>query len=153
MQAESSYHVTWTLANVITELCFIISVCCLFLFWESYGEHFAKLYFNKFFYSLALLQCTSTIRSGENCSDNNTPCSFVFFFFSEYLCHVYVRNDNLGAVVIADTEYPQRVCFTLLDKVVYIFFFKNIYIYYETCCCDFNIDIVLFCFLGIRGVL
>lgn len=40
-----------------------------------------------------------------------------FSLFSEYLCHVYVRNDNLGAVVIADTEYPQRVCFTLLDKV------------------------------------
>ena len=36
---------------------------------------------------------------------------------SEYLCHVYVRNDNLGAVVIADGEYPSRVCFTLLDKV------------------------------------
>ncbi|XP_075955606.1 synaptobrevin homolog YKT6 isoform X2 [Anarhichas minor] len=36
----------------------------------------------------------------------------------EYLCHVYVRNDNLSAVVIADTEYPQRVCFTLLDKVL-----------------------------------
>uniref|UniRef100_A0A8C6MM07 YKT6 v-SNARE homolog n=1 Tax=Nothobranchius furzeri TaxID=105023 RepID=A0A8C6MM07_NOTFU len=35
----------------------------------------------------------------------------------EYLCHVYVRNDNLGGVVIADTEYPQRVCFTLLEKV------------------------------------
>uniref|UniRef100_A0A3Q3GEZ4 YKT6 v-SNARE homolog (S. cerevisiae) n=1 Tax=Labrus bergylta TaxID=56723 RepID=A0A3Q3GEZ4_9LABR len=34
----------------------------------------------------------------------------------EYLCHVYVRNDNLSAVVVADTEYPQRVCFTLLDK-------------------------------------
>lgn len=36
----------------------------------------------------------------------------------EYLCHVYVRNDNLGAVVIADGEYPPRVCFTLLDKVL-----------------------------------
>ncbi|XP_061623521.1 synaptobrevin homolog YKT6 [Phyllopteryx taeniolatus] len=36
----------------------------------------------------------------------------------EYLCHVYVRNDNLGGVVIADSEYPQRVCFTLLDKVL-----------------------------------
>lgn len=63
---------------------------------------------------------------------------------------MYVRNDNLGAVVIADTEYPQRVCFTLLDKVVYIFF-KNIYI--MRLVVDFNIDIVLFCFLGIRGVL
>ncbi|XP_020313396.1 synaptobrevin homolog YKT6-like isoform X1 [Oncorhynchus nerka] len=36
----------------------------------------------------------------------------------EYLCHVYVRNDSLGAVVIADGEYPSRVCFTLLDKVL-----------------------------------
>uniref|UniRef100_A0A672KBC2 YKT6 v-SNARE homolog (S. cerevisiae) n=1 Tax=Sinocyclocheilus grahami TaxID=75366 RepID=A0A672KBC2_SINGR len=38
----------------------------------------------------------------------------------EYLCHVYVRNDNLGGVVIADSEYPSRVCFTLLDKVRYV---------------------------------
>lgn len=36
----------------------------------------------------------------------------------DYLCHVYVRNDSLGAVVIADSEYPSRVCFTLLDKVL-----------------------------------
>ncbi|KAL4635989.1 hypothetical protein GN956_G13167 [Arapaima gigas] len=36
----------------------------------------------------------------------------------EYLCHVYVRNDSLSGVVIADSEYPQRVCFTLLDKVL-----------------------------------
>ncbi|XP_040270505.1 synaptobrevin homolog YKT6 [Bufo bufo] len=36
----------------------------------------------------------------------------------EYLCHVYVRNDSLAGVVIADAEYPQRVCFTLLDKVL-----------------------------------
>ncbi|KAK2512404.1 Ykt6 [Columba guinea] len=27
----------------------------------------------------------------------------------EYLCHVYVRTDGLAGVVIADTEYPQRV--------------------------------------------
>ncbi|XP_063067714.1 synaptobrevin homolog YKT6 [Engraulis encrasicolus] len=36
----------------------------------------------------------------------------------DYLCHVYVRNDSLGAVVIADNEYPSRVCFSLLDKVL-----------------------------------
>nr|XP_033804165.1 synaptobrevin homolog YKT6 [Geotrypetes seraphini]XP_033804167.1 synaptobrevin homolog YKT6 [Geotrypetes seraphini] len=36
----------------------------------------------------------------------------------EYLCHVYVRNDSLAGVVIADNEYPPRVCFTLLDKVL-----------------------------------
>ncbi|XP_029460057.1 synaptobrevin homolog YKT6 [Rhinatrema bivittatum] len=36
----------------------------------------------------------------------------------EYMCHVYVRNDSLAGVVIADNEYPSRVCFTLLDKVL-----------------------------------
>lgn len=35
----------------------------------------------------------------------------------EYLCHVYVRNDSLAGVVIADSEYPSRVAFTLLEKV------------------------------------
>ncbi|XP_064421675.1 synaptobrevin homolog YKT6 [Latimeria chalumnae] len=36
----------------------------------------------------------------------------------EYLCHIYVRNDALAGVVIADNEYPSRVCFTLLEKVL-----------------------------------
>ncbi|XP_063997386.1 synaptobrevin homolog YKT6, partial [Pogoniulus pusillus] len=36
----------------------------------------------------------------------------------EYLCHVYVRSDSLAGVVVADAEYPPRVCFTLLDKVL-----------------------------------
>ncbi|XP_062913235.1 synaptobrevin homolog YKT6 [Mobula hypostoma] len=36
----------------------------------------------------------------------------------DYLCHVYIRNDSLAGVVIADSEYPSRVCFTLLDKVL-----------------------------------
>ncbi|NXF86494.1 YKT6 protein, partial [Eubucco bourcierii] len=36
----------------------------------------------------------------------------------EYLCHVHVRGDSLAGVVVADAEYPQRVCFTLLDKVL-----------------------------------
>lgn len=35
----------------------------------------------------------------------------------EYLCHVCVRNDGLAGVVIADSEYPSRVAFTLLEKV------------------------------------
>nr|XP_058152681.1 synaptobrevin homolog YKT6 isoform X1 [Dasypus novemcinctus] len=36
----------------------------------------------------------------------------------EYLCHVYVRSDSLAGVVIADGEYPSRVAFTLLEKVL-----------------------------------
>lgn len=36
----------------------------------------------------------------------------------EYICHVYVRSDNLSGVVIADHEYPQRVAHTLINKVL-----------------------------------
>lgn len=35
-----------------------------------------------------------------------------------YMCHVYVRADNLGAVLVADHEYPQRVAHSLLTKVL-----------------------------------
>ncbi|WAR21613.1 YKT6-like protein, partial [Mya arenaria] len=35
-----------------------------------------------------------------------------------YICHVYVNSNNVGAVVIADHEYPQRVAHTLLNKVI-----------------------------------
>lgn len=35
-----------------------------------------------------------------------------------YMCHVYVRADNLGGVLIGDHEYPQRVAHTLLTKVL-----------------------------------
>ena len=38
-------------------------------------------------------------------------------YISEHLCHVYVRSDNLSCVVIADHDYPSRVCFTLMNKV------------------------------------
>jgi len=35
-----------------------------------------------------------------------------------YMCHVYVRTDNLSGVLIADHEYPQRVAHTLISKVL-----------------------------------
>lgn len=35
-----------------------------------------------------------------------------------FMCHVYVRGDNLGAVLIADQEYPQRVAHTFLTKIL-----------------------------------
>lgn len=35
-----------------------------------------------------------------------------------YMCHVYVRSDNLAAVLIADHEYPGRVAHTLLTKIM-----------------------------------
>jgi len=36
----------------------------------------------------------------------------------EYLCHVYVRGDGLGAVLVSDADYPHRVAHTLLTKVL-----------------------------------
>lgn len=36
----------------------------------------------------------------------------------EYLCHVYVRADNLAGVVVTDHEYPSRVSHTLITKIL-----------------------------------
>ncbi|XP_033332638.2 YKT6 v-SNARE homolog [Megalopta genalis] len=36
----------------------------------------------------------------------------------DYMCHVYVRGDNLAAVLISDHEYPRRVAHTLITKVM-----------------------------------
>ncbi|VVC43233.1 Longin domain,Longin-like domain,Synaptobrevin [Cinara cedri] len=36
----------------------------------------------------------------------------------EYMCHVYVRADNLAGVLISDDEYPPRVAHTLLTKTL-----------------------------------
>ncbi|XP_076232588.1 YKT6 v-SNARE homolog isoform X1 [Calliopsis andreniformis] len=36
----------------------------------------------------------------------------------DYMCHVYVRADNLSAVLISDHEYPRRVAHTLITKVM-----------------------------------
>ena len=36
----------------------------------------------------------------------------------ERLSHVYMRNDSLAGVVVADSEYPSRLAFTLLEKVL-----------------------------------
>lgn len=36
----------------------------------------------------------------------------------EYLCHVYVRRDGISGIVVADQEYPPRVAFALLNKLI-----------------------------------
>ncbi|EGI67675.1 Synaptobrevin-like protein YKT6 [Acromyrmex echinatior] len=43
----------------------------------------------------------------------------------EYMCHVYVRADNLAAVLISDHEYPRRVAHTLITKVMEEFTVKH----------------------------
>lgn len=35
----------------------------------------------------------------------------------DYMCHCYVRTDNLAGVVISDLEYQSRVAMTMLSKV------------------------------------
>ncbi|KAH8397832.1 hypothetical protein KR222_003541 [Zaprionus bogoriensis] len=35
-----------------------------------------------------------------------------------YMCHVYVRDDKLAGVLIADHEYPHRVAHTLITKIL-----------------------------------
>lgn len=41
------------------------------------------------------------------------------------MCHVYVRADNLAAVLISDHEYPRRVAHTLITKVMDEFAVKH----------------------------
>lgn len=41
------------------------------------------------------------------------------------MCHVYVRADNLAAVLISDHEYPRRVAHTLITKMMDEFAAKN----------------------------
>ena len=36
----------------------------------------------------------------------------------EYNCHVYLRADGLGICAVADMEYPQRVAFTFMGKLM-----------------------------------
>ncbi|ELT99171.1 hypothetical protein CAPTEDRAFT_183405 [Capitella teleta] len=36
----------------------------------------------------------------------------------EYMCHTYVRSDSLSGVLVSDHEYPSRVSFTLINKVL-----------------------------------
>lgn len=38
--------------------------------------------------------------------------------YEGHACHVYVRHDGLAAMAIADQEYPERVAYTLLSKVL-----------------------------------
>lgn len=51
-------------------------------------------------------------------TERSSPCTRASIKEQGYLCHVYVRSDNLAGVIISDHEYPQRVCFTLLNKVL-----------------------------------
>lgn len=56
---------------------------------------------------------------------------FYLSFRIEYMCHCYLRQDGLGAVIVTDKEYPARVAFNLETKLLddfdtkYMFFLRN----------------------------
>ena len=56
---------------------------------------------------------------------------FIFYFFSlfiffvEYYVHVYMRSDGLCGCVTCDSEYPPRVAFTILTKILEDFDAQN----------------------------
>jgi len=37
---------------------------------------------------------------------------------AEYMCHVFVRGDNLAGVAVSDHEYPPRVAHTMLTRLM-----------------------------------
>lgn len=45
----------------------------------------------------------------------------------DYMCHCYLRQDGLGAVVVTDKEYPARVAFNLESKLLDEFDTKYMY--------------------------
>lgn len=44
------------------------------------------------------------------------------------MCHCYLRQDGLGAVVVTDKEYPARVAFNLESKLLEEFDTKYMYV-------------------------
>ncbi|VDO48395.1 unnamed protein product [Schistosoma margrebowiei] len=48
--------------------------------------------------------------------ERTARCQRVQIKQQDYICHVYVRHDNLCGVLICDQEYPPRVAQTLLTK-------------------------------------
>ena len=44
---------------------------------------------------------------------------------AEYMCHVFVRADNLAVVCVSDHEYPPRVAHTMMQRLSEDFAGKN----------------------------
>jgi synaptobrevin family protein YKT6 len=56
--------------------------------------------------------------ASKTITERTSPCTRQSVKQDVYMCHVYVRSDNLAAVLIADHEYPGRVAHTLLTKIM-----------------------------------
>lgn len=51
-------------------------------------------------------------------TERSNSCSRQSVKEQEYMCHVYVRSDNLAGVVISDHEYQYRVAHNMIGKVL-----------------------------------
>lgn len=51
-------------------------------------------------------------------TERSNACSRQSVKEQEYMCHVYVRADNLAGVVISDHEYQYRVAHNMINKVL-----------------------------------
>lgn len=43
---------------------------------------------------------------------------FLYRNVVDYMCHCYLRQDGLGAVIVTDKEYPSRVAFNLETRLL-----------------------------------
>ncbi|TPX37106.1 hypothetical protein SmJEL517_g00902 [Synchytrium microbalum] len=51
-------------------------------------------------------------------SDRTEPGTRQKIQENNYVGHVYVRQDGLAAVIVTDAEYPQRVAFSALNRLI-----------------------------------
>jgi len=38
--------------------------------------------------------------------------------YEDYVCHIHLRSEGLGAIAVCDQEYPQRVAYTALSNLM-----------------------------------
>lgn len=115
----------------------MVKIYGISIFFKSAGE--AKLLKSHFD-----LQSFSFFQRGsvsEFCSfasktivERTTPCTRQSVKQDVYMCHVYVRSDNLAAVLIADHEYPGEpthfaLFFSSWMKITFIMFD-----HFRSCC-------------------
>lgn len=67
--------------------------------------------------------------ASKTITERTSPCTRQSVKQDVYMCHVYVRSDNLAAVLIADHEYPGKSLITYYNLDVNFTVFS-----YRTCC-------------------
>ena len=69
------------------------------------------------FISRTLIQRTNPSER-QSVSHEGISHSLFVLWVVDYMCHCYLRQDGLGAVVVTDKEYPARVAFNLESKLL-----------------------------------